>query len=286
MPLSADFQFSQASLQDYVECHRRFQLRYLWELSWPAVEAEPIEEYEAHAADGEAFHRLIHQHQLGFPVERLEEMARAASQEEDDGQLLAWWRSYLAAGPAGLPAKRYPEIVLSAPLGEQRVLAKYDLIAIEPGRRAIIVDWKTSQNRPSQPWLAARLQTRVYRYVLAQAGSHLNGGQPLRPDQISMLYWFANDPDHPERLAYDETQLRADERFLRSLAAEIASAGEDDFPKTEDVRRCRFCPYRSLCDRGVEAGDMAELQSAEDEPETERAALDELDFDQVGEIAF
>ena len=38
--LPPDFHFSQRSLQDYVDCRRRFQLRYLQHLAWPAVEAK------------------------------------------------------------------------------------------------------------------------------------------------------------------------------------------------------------------------------------------------------
>jgi CRISPR/Cas system-associated exonuclease Cas4 (RecB family) len=295
MPLASDFQFSQASLQDYVECKRRFQLRYIFELKWPALEAEPADVYELHVASGEAFHRLVHQHQVGLPADLLTRMAESATESaeageesrEASGNLLQWWQNYLASGPADLPAERYPEIALSAPVGDYRVLAKYDLLAVEPGSRALIVDWKTSQRRPTQAWLAQRLQTRVYRYVLAEAGSHLNRGAPLRPDQIGMLYWFANYPDRPERLPYDETQHAADARFLARLVNEIATADEDDFPKTEDVRRCRFCAYRSLCDRGIEAGDMTEQEPEdEDEPETDQDWLDRIDFEQVGEIAF
>ena len=46
MTLPPTFQFSQNSLQDYVDCPRRFQLRYLLRQPWPAVESEPLSEYE------------------------------------------------------------------------------------------------------------------------------------------------------------------------------------------------------------------------------------------------
>jgi len=284
MPISENFQFSQASLQDAVECRRRFQLRYLLELAWPAPAAEPADAYEAHVRDGEAFHRLIHQHQLGLPVERLTAQANA----EDEGRLATWWANYLAAAPADLPGQRYPEYSLSAPLAGHRLIAKYDLIAVEPGRRAVIVDWKTSQHRPSSAWLAARLQTRVYRYLLAAAGAALNGGQPLAAEQIEMIYWFAEHPDRPERLRYNRTQYEADGRYLASLIAEIAQARDDDFPLTDDVTRCRFCSYRSLCDRGVAAGDMGaeddEATTVEETPPVDWAAG--FDFEQVGEVEF
>ena len=284
MPLPPDFHFTQANLQDYVECRRRFQLRHLLALSWPAVAAEPADAYEATVRDGEAFHRLIHQHQLGLPAAQLTALAHSAADSDEGSEGLAtWWESYLAAAPADLPAARHPEITLTAPVGDQRLVAKYDLVAVEPGGRAVIVDWKTGGRRPARAWLAARLQTRVYRYVLAEAGAHLNAGQPIRPEQITMLYWFANFPDQPERLRYDATQHAADARYLASLVAEIAAAGEDHFPLTTDEARCRFCPYRSLCGRGVEAGQMGE-EEVEVAAETDWANA--FDFEQVAEIAF
>ena len=188
--------------------------------------------------------------------------------------------------------RRYPEITLSAPAGEYRIVAKYDLIAVQPGERAVIVDWKTAP-KPAQTRLAQRAAAdAVYRYVLAEAGAHLNDDVPLRPDQITMLYWFANHPGLPERLPHSAEQHQADGRYLVNLVDEIttaAAAGADDkdFPKTDDVKRCRFCAYRSLCDRGAEAGEMAaQTPEDEDEPETERDLLAEIDFEQIGEIAF
>jgi hypothetical protein len=278
MTLPPDFQFSQANLQDYVECRRRFQLRYLVQLQWPAPEAEPAEEHEQHMLDGSTFHRLIHQHRLGIPVPRLDPV--------DDGQLAEWWVAYLQSPPPGLPARQYPELALSAPLGEHRLVAKLDLLAVDPGRRAVIVDWKTSR-RQAANWLLSRLQTRVYRYVVAVAAAHLNDGEPILPEQIRMVYWFATDPERPETLIYDATTMAADERYLRGLVETISASGEEDFPKTDDVRRCRFCPYRSLCDRGIEAGLLTE-DGAEDavEPEPEFDWDRGIDYEQIAEIAF
>lgn len=285
MPLPPDFHFTQASLQDYVECRRRFQLRWLMALSWPAVTAEPVDAYEATVRAGETFHRLIHQHQLGLDPERLASAVAAAGGEEEGAHLATWWDNYLRFGPSDLPPQRHPEITLSAPLGDHRLVAKYDLIAIDPGRRAEIIDWKTNARRTPRAILAARLQTRVYRYVLAEAGAVLNGGQPIRPEQIAMRYWFANFPEQPERFQYDATMHAADARYLTSLAAEIATAGEADFPMTTDETRCRFCPYRSLCGRGVEAGRMEEAEG-EAQAEADADWADAFDFEQIAEVAF
>ena len=271
MPLPPDFIFNQASLQDAVECRRRFQLRYLLELAWPAPVAEPADEHEAHIRSGEAFHRLIHQHQVGLPAERLTAQAEAEVRPRLRLRLrlrLRNHRTWRSGGGTILTSRRRTcrpcatrRSRCPRRWGTHRLLAKYDLVAIEPGRRAVIVDWKTSARRPTGAWLAARLQTRVYRYVLVRAGSQLNRGAALQPEQIEMVYWFAAFPDQPERLPYNRTQHEADGRYLASLMADLAQAGDganpgDDFPLTDDATRCRFCPYRSLCGRGVEAGDM------------------------------
>ena len=87
MPLPPNFIFNQASLQDAVECRRRFQLRYLLELAWPAPVAEPADEHEAHIRSGEAFHRLIHQHQVGLPAERLTAQAEAEAKVEVEAEV-------------------------------------------------------------------------------------------------------------------------------------------------------------------------------------------------------
>ncbi len=276
MTLPTDFQFSQGSLQDYVDCPRRFQLRYLQRLAWPAVEAEPALENERHLQQGAAFHRLVHQHVLGLLPERL-------SSAITDKDLSRWWHNYLESAPADLPASRYPEVVLSAPVSGHRLVAKYDLIAVGSEQRPIILEWKTSRKRPRRKWLAERLQTRVYPYLLVRAGSHLNEEQPFQPEQVEMVYWFANFPEDPERFPYDAAQHDADGDYLASLIEEIKSLGDEDFTLTTQERRCRYCPYRSLCRRGTRAG---ALEEAEDEPEWSDDFEIALDFEQIAEIEY
>ncbi len=41
MPLPPDFHFSQSSLQDYLDCPRRFELRYLQKVKWRLPSASP-----------------------------------------------------------------------------------------------------------------------------------------------------------------------------------------------------------------------------------------------------
>jgi hypothetical protein len=277
MSLPTNFRFSQASLSDYLDCPRRFQLRYLLEQAWPAVEAEPLLERERLAELGRRFHRLIQQHVEGLSAETLTESI-------GEPELARWWQSYLASLNTtlhDLPAQRRAEAALSIPIaasslrgapsatkqslgqsaetasqttlavtGGYRLTAHFDLIASDDDR-AVIVDWKTEHRQPTRDQLLQRVQTRVYRYVLANA-------QQRPPGTVSMIYWFAHAerPAQPIALPYDAAQHAADYRFLIDLIGEIeqraAQAGEWD--KTPNERKCAYCIYRSLCDRGVHAG--------------------------------
>jgi CRISPR/Cas system-associated exonuclease Cas4 (RecB family) len=265
---------SQSSLQDYMDCAKRFKLRYLDRLSYPAAETEPTLENEKHQQEGEYFHRLVQQHLIGIPAEQISRFANTAD-------LQRWWENFQAASDLkGLKEIRslYPEATLSAPLGKHRLLAKYDLIAVEDGK-AVIYDWKTYRKRPRNEWLSARMQTRVYRALLVQAGAHLNNGKSFEPEQIEMIYWFADFPEEPARFPYNSAQFQRDWDTLLKLSDEVGSA--NSYPLTEDRQKCLFCTYRSYCERGIRAGDIAQAEA-----EMEAEELFDVNFEQIGEIAF
>lgn len=269
MPLPPAFAFSQSSLQDYTDCPRRFELRYIRQLQWPAVESEPALENERRQQEGQLFHRLVQQHIIGIPADRLTRLASTPD-------LRRWWQKY-CDHPIDLSGyAKYTELALSAPLGKFRLLAKYDLVAIRPGVEAVIYDWKTYAKRPRDERMAARWQTRVYRALLVQAGAHLNGGAPIAPEQISLTYWYADHPTDPARFPYTAAQFKRDWDALIKLAGEIAAATE--FSRTDDERQCAYCAYRSYCERGSAAGLADELEAELAEPE--------INLEQIQEIAF
>ena len=264
---------SQSSLQDYHDCPRRFELRYIQRLVFPAIETEPALENEKHQQEGIYFHRLVQQFLMGIPEQRIKELANTSD-------LKRWWNNFSSQieDLTKLEATK-PEITLSAPLGRFRLAAKYDLIGFTAEGRAVIYDWKTYRKRPKNEWLHVRWQTRVYRALLVKAGAHFNRNIPIAPKQVEMVYWFADFPSEPARFTYRTDQFDRDWEMLNRLAEEIASASS--FPLTEDRMKCSFCPYRSYCDRGVRAG---ESMDAELEAEAEESF--DLDFEQIGEIAF
>jgi CRISPR/Cas system-associated exonuclease Cas4 (RecB family) len=282
MPTNQLTTLSQSSLQDYVDCARRFQLRYLDRLSYPAIESEPALENEKHQQEGEYFHRLVQQHLIGIPQEQITKLANTPN-------LQRWWENFVA-NPDFRSFRDfgslYPEATLSAPLGNFRLLAKYDLVAINEGK-AIIYDWKTYRKRSRNEWLAARMQTRVYRALLVHAGAHLNNGIAFEPEQIEMIYWFADFPTEPARFAYTSAQYKRDWDLLTKLSDEIKTAlrqaqdSASSYPLTEDRQKCAFCTYRSYCERGVRAGDIDQAEA-----EMEAEELFDVNFEQIGEIAF
>jgi CRISPR/Cas system-associated exonuclease Cas4 (RecB family) len=274
MPANQLTTLSQSSLQDYVDCARRFQLRYLDKLSYPAIESEPALENEKHQQEGEYFHRLVQQSLIGIPSEQIGKLANSTN-------LQRWWENFLnAIDLRGLKdlGGLYTETTLSAPLGNFRLLAKYDLIAAHDGK-ATIYDWKTYRKRPRNEWLSARMQTRVYRALLVHAGAHLNNGQSFEPEQIEMIYWFSDFPNEPARFPYTSTQYKRDWDMLLKLEEEIRSASS--YPLTDDRQKCVFCPYRSYCERGAQAGDVEQAEA-----EMEAEELFDVNFEQIGEIAF
>ena len=256
--------FSAHSLQAYVDCARRFELTYLEQLRWPAVESEPQLESERHMIAGRRFHEIIHRDVLGIAVPEPD------SEREPD--IARWWRNYQAQRPADAAGRRLPEQTLVGSIGENTAVATCDLIVIAEGTgetgRVRVFDWKTWRRRHPRAWLAQRLQTRIYPYLLAQVGVAIAGGEPPNPGDIEMIYWYSDFPDDPEVFAYSDTQFGDDEAYLGGLVDEIQSRARGEFELTTDESKCTFCVYRSFCDRGEVAGqlDEGDLEGEEEAP--------------------
>ena len=242
--------FSAHSLQAYADCERRFELSYLEELTWPAVESEPLLENERHMADGRRFHEMVHRDTLAISV--------TVPSGEGDEDLARWWRNYMTHRPADRPGRRFAEKTMVGSAGGRALVAMCDLIVVDAEGdrcRARIYDWKTWRKKHSRQWLQGRLQTRVYPYLLVQAGAALTGGKgEVRPDDVEMVYWYADFPEALEVFSYSEAQFREDEEYLAGLVKEIMAREAGAFELTENEKQCTFCAYRSFCDRGEAAG--------------------------------
>lgn len=313
MNLPKTFQFSATSLQDYVDCPRRFQLRFLLRIAWPAPLAEPVGEQEHHARLARDFHRLVHQHLLGLPLDAL-------SASVHDPDLKRWWQAYLMVAPTLGDARLLPEVVLSAPLGGYRVVAQYDAIVArvqqrspvqgefkpEPalGRPFLIIDWKTYRRRPTRTWLAQRLQTRLYPAMLVQSGAPVVNQSHIQPDDVEMCYWLAEYPHEPQVFPYNTATYQADLDYLTALITEIderiklsghrsnvgsEAVADETWSLTSNLDECRYCNYRSLCGRGGVAGPLTDYADEYLANNVTGAASDldlDLDWGQVQEVAY
>ena len=294
------FHFSQSSLQAYLDCPRLFQLRYIERLTWPASEVEPSIENEQYMVLGSSFHQLVQQYYLGLRPDRLGNLTMR------DPLLNQWWHNFIQNNPETQGYTHQTEITFTIPIDRYRLVAKFDLLVyqqfdnvdtseiLSPGTRDnnsekanyIIFDWKTSRKFPARQWLESKMQTIVYPFTLVKAGDFLLDRYPIQPSQVKMVYWFSNFPTTPIQFNYNQEKYRSDEAMILSLIDEIKNINSNGAQKTEKQEYCQFCVYRSLCNRGVNAGSFVEL---EEDATNQNELMDtelEIDFEQIAEIEF
>src|SRR5262249_54988603 len=105
------FEFSQSSLQDFNDCPRRFELRYLLQQQWPAPAAEPLSELERAENLGRRFHLLMERHWLELPIDR----------DTLDPDLRRWWDAFIQNPPPITGNVNRPEVYTSIVLDGQRI---------------------------------------------------------------------------------------------------------------------------------------------------------------------
>jgi hypothetical protein len=273
MQIPEDFRFSQNNLQDYLDCPRRFELRYLQNLKWPAVESQPVLEHEHYMEQGQLFHQMVYQHQVGIPEDVL---SLSVSSE-----IRSWWENYLAfVQNQNLVGTKFPEFLLSVPFEGFRLIAKYDLLVISNDGEAQIFDWKTNRKRSSSTTLSKRMQTIIYPLVLALAAENQNQFQGVQPEKIKMIYWFTAAPAQPEVFEFSQEKYISSKILLSNLIQEIKRT--EKFEKTVQERNCKFCVYRSLCDRGIMGGEWSDQ---EEETDQDWSSDFDFSFDDLDEVA-
>lgn len=277
MPHMSDFRFSSQSLQDYVECQRRFALRYIQKLDWPAEESSPYLAFEQFRQKGNQFHACIDQYFHHVDPQAIEK------QIMDDG-LRQWWKSFLQFMADKKFTFSTSEILFQTSLNGHVLIAKFDLLVLQANGNFTIYDWKTTagDKKPKRNALTEKMQTRIYPYVLCRSTNLIDKQPAIQPAQVELVYWFPQFPDQPESFPYSSIQVQADEETLTVLMNEISQKAAADFPKTEDENRCRFCVYRSYCGRGKQAANAFE---GETEFDFDLSDLD-LDIEKIEEISY
>ncbi len=85
---------------------------------------------------------------------------------------------------------------------------------------------------------------------------------------------------------YSDDQYREDEARISELIQRIADTPPGHFHMTTINERCKFCCYRSLCDRGERAGDVSEIDIDDLDAEPDTGIDLDFDFGQIAEIQF
>jgi len=269
------FTFSAYKLQDYMDCERRFELKHILKQSWPAIQSEPVQILEQQMHLGEQFHLTAQQFFSNIPEEFIEK------QIEND-QLAVWWKNFLMFSRNFLNETHFAEYRIGFNLKEIRLTAIYDLFVIEDNNNKFkIIDWKTNKKRPNSNNLRQTIQSRLYPLLLVLNGERFKNSKQIDPQQIEMIYWFSNFPDEPEIIQYSGHQFQEDLDFIRSLINKISLKNLGEFLKTEKIVSCNFCKYRSLCERGVSAGVLDEINL-----EFWQEQIMDIDFSIIGEVEF
>ncbi|MBP8997192.1 MAG: PD-(D/E)XK nuclease family protein [Anaerolineaceae bacterium] len=272
MNLPERFSFSQQNLQDYVDCPYRFLLRHILQVEWPAVESEPVLLNEMRMELGQRYHRLVQQYFAGIPAESLTESIELP-------ELLEWWKAFLDLKIQTVPGEKFAEKLFSVPFEGSRLMAKIDLLLVQGDNQYRIYDWKTGAVQPTYQNLSRKLQTIVYPYVLT-AFLTQNSAEVENFPEIEMIYWYPASPNNPLQFIYSPQKFSQDQRYLSNIVQQIKNAGREDFLKTSEEKKCRYCRYRSLCDRGIEAGTLSEEAST-----LEGEDLFDLNFDDFQDFA-
>ncbi len=145
----------------------------------------------------------------------------------------------------------------------------------------MIYDWKTTHQEPRPRYLKERIQSLVYPLLVIETGGALNDYRPFAPSQVSMVYWYPAYPESPVTLNFDPEWVLSAEANLSRLIKQIAGMKMEIYPLTVDETKCKFCRYRSLCERGISAGNMDE-----EEETVESESLLDINFDDIQGIAF
>lgn len=287
-PPLAERHLSALALRLFTECPLRFRRRYIDGLYVGGMPDDPDEQRALR--QGERFHLMARRYYAGLHPGTLGDAA-------DRAELLGWLERLQRYLPRDTERAYYPELELrlhepslqpvrpdqpgspAQPVQPAlRLMAKFDLLTVDPDGRATIYDWKTLRRMPARERLAEAFQTVVYRYVLCSAGGAYAPGGRFDPGQVTMVYWNPLKGGREERFPYSAAQFAADGERLRRLAAEILSTPPGGFLPTGDERVCARCEYRPLCDG--QAAYWADCEGAEEDGPVEEESPEEAgDFD-------
>jgi hypothetical protein len=239
---------SQRHLKILETCPRQFEHTYFDRLTLPVSPAQQIK-----TKLGSDFHWLMHQRELGLPIESI--LAQLP-------QLNTWMQSMLQVAPALFETtddlQRESEQVRTLAIPQSGGCANdnylftaiYDLVILKPDR-ADIIDWKTYPLPRYKKDLDLEWQTRLYLYILAETSDYV-------PKQIAFTYWFIQSTPQPKsvRISYTLKQHQQTKTDLLALLAKLTNwldaytTSREPFPQVAaSTGLCNHCNFAARCGR-------------------------------------
>lgn len=229
---------SQRHLKVLETCPRQFQYVYCDRLTLPISP-----KLQAKTQLGSDFHLLMHQRELGLPIEPI--LARVP-------QLAGWMQAIDITAPELFQPQpqtwRESEHIRSLTIGSYQFTAIYDLAIFQPDR-ADIIDWKTYPLPRYKKDLDRDWQTRLYLYLLAETSDYA-------PKQLAFTYWFIQSTPQPKsvRIGYSLTQHQQTQTdlaiLLERLTDWLAPDRREPLPQVAaSTGICQSCNFVARCGR-------------------------------------
>ena len=231
---------SQRHLKILETCPRQFEYTFCDRLTLPTAP-----DRQSKTQLGSDFHLLMHQRELGLPIEPI--LARSP-------QLNTWMEAMLQVAPELFEIDsqtwRQSEHVRTLAIDNYLFTGIYDLLILRSDR-AQIIDWKTYPLPRSKKALDLEWQTRLYLYLLAETSDYV-------PKQISFTYWFIQSTPQPKsvKINYTLKQHRQTRVDLLALLAKLTTwldtnrTKQETFPQVEtSTGLCQYCSFAVRCDR-------------------------------------
>lgn len=259
---------SAMALRTYLSCPLRFRYRYLDNLYWSSLWGTSPEERKA-VEKGQNFHLMARRYYAGIdPAEVADPVEQA--------ELQSWLIRLQGFLPLSFDQAFYPELELRLTRPEMKLMAKFDLLVVDPDGRATIYDWKTTKRMPRRDRQRRDLQTIIYRYMLCAAGGQYSPRGQFKPEEVAMVYWNPLHEAHWPRFAYSQAQYERDEAYLQGLVQQILRTPRELFVGTSAEATCRSCEYRMIC--------HGRRMEREDQEEEEELLEETLSWDNLPEL--
>lgn len=251
---NSPLQVNQSTLQDFIDCPRRFQLKVIDNTAWPAAYSAPIYKFENATLLGNQFHQICQQFFSGIDPQIIHKGIT-------DPELVRMWSNFLPYGQVLLNKNYFTEIILSISLSTYKLIGKFDFLFKDSDNSYTIIDWKTSPKKPSRSVLEQRVQSYLYPYLFTEAGSNLFQTDKILPDAVTMHYWYPLCSDPDEILPYSSSDHQKICLKLTNILNRIDSYIENnaEFPCTDNQHNCDNCVFRSLCQRGEKASSLSPI---------------------------